>query len=163
MPKPDLLIVEKQEQELIFERFDEDVAFELGSYLRQRATELNKPVSIAVELWDRRLFWATMASLTADNESWIARKMYVVRRFHHSSYHMALRYDHGAKFDFGKWGFAPELAAFHGGAFPITVAGAGCIGAAAVSGLPDREDHNLVVEGICMMTGKNPGDWKLPD
>jgi uncharacterized protein (UPF0303 family) len=34
----------------------------------------------------------------------------------------------------------------HGGCFPILLAGTGCVGTVAVSGLPQREDHALVVE-----------------
>jgi uncharacterized protein (UPF0303 family) len=37
--------------------------------------------------------------------------------------------------------FAP-----HGGAFPITVVGVGVIGSVAVSGLPQLQDHALVVD-----------------
>jgi len=38
--------------------------------------------------------------------------------------------------------------AAHGGAFPILVRGIGCIGTVAVSGLPQLEDHRLVVETL---------------
>ena len=38
--------------------------------------------------------------------------------------------------------------AAHGGAFPILLRGTGCIGTVAVSGLPQLEDHRLVVETL---------------
>ena len=41
----------------------------------------------------------------------------------------------------------------HGGGFPITLAGTGCIGAVTVSGLPQREDHSLVVEALAHVLG----------
>jgi uncharacterized protein (UPF0303 family) len=42
----------------------------------------------------------------------------------------------------------PDTYAAHGGAFPITLAGAGPIGTVAVSGLPQGEDHDLVVAAL---------------
>jgi uncharacterized protein (UPF0303 family) len=41
-----------------------------------------------------------------------------------------------------------EFAA-HGGSFPIAIAGSGVIGSVAVLGLPQRGDHELVVEALC--------------
>ena len=40
-----------------------------------------------------------------------------------------------------------------GGGFPLTVKGAGVIGVIAVSGLPEREDHGIVVATLCAHLG----------
>jgi uncharacterized protein (UPF0303 family) len=47
---------------------------------------------------------------------------------------------------------AAEFAS-HGGAFPLTVKGAGVIGVVTVSGLPQRQDHEFVVEALCAVLG----------
>ena len=52
--------------------------------------------------------------------------------------------------------------AAHGGCFPIHVIGAGIIGAVTVSGLPQREDHNLAVEAICLTLNLDPNPLRLP-
>lgn len=38
--------------------------------------------------------------------------------------------------------------AAHGGGFPLTLEGLGCIGAITVSGLPQVEDHDLIVDAL---------------
>ena len=42
----------------------------------------------------------------------------------------------------------PSDYAAHGGAFPILVRGTGCVGSVAVSGLPQLQDHQLVVNTL---------------
>ena len=42
----------------------------------------------------------------------------------------------------------PSEYAAHGGAFPLLVRGTGCVGTVAVSGLPQLEDHRLIVAAL---------------
>jgi uncharacterized protein (UPF0303 family) len=51
--------------------------------------------------------------------------------------------------------------AAHGGSFPIIVRGTGCIGAVTVSGLPQRDDHNLVVEALALLLVKDVDALRL--
>ena len=51
--------------------------------------------------------------------------------------------------------------AAHGGAFPIVVEGAGIVGSVTVSGLPQRQDHEFVVEALCTLLGKDYATLKL--
>jgi uncharacterized protein (UPF0303 family) len=61
-----------------------------------------------------------------------------------------------------RYNLPEEDYAAHGGCFPIQVAGTGIVGAVTVSGLPQREDHNLVVEALCRITGLDYEALKLP-
>ena len=66
----------------------------------------------------------------------------MVRRFGHSSYYMNVSCE--GEFNARYLIDESEFAA-HGGAFPVTVRGVGVVGTVTVSGLPQEEDHRLVV------------------
>jgi uncharacterized protein (UPF0303 family) len=51
--------------------------------------------------------------------------------------------------------------ATHGGSFPLHVEGAGVVGSVTVSGLPQRADHELVVEALCAMMNKDYAGLRL--
>jgi uncharacterized protein (UPF0303 family) len=52
--------------------------------------------------------------------------------------------------------------ALSGGSFPLRVNGAGVIGAITVSGLHQRDDHELVVAAICSQLGLETKGLSLP-
>jgi uncharacterized protein (UPF0303 family) len=137
-----------QEQRLQFTRFDNDDAWRLGCLLVELARERALGVTIDVRRGEQQLFHCAMPGTSADNDAWIERKIRVVRRFGSSSYLVGQKFrDQGSSFE-EKSRLDPDRFAAHGGAFPVLVAGVGLVGTVAVSGLPQLEDHLLVVEAL---------------
>jgi uncharacterized protein (UPF0303 family) len=91
----------------------------------------------------------------------VQRKVNVVARFHKSSYHVGRLLELSGLSFFDRYGLPPEDYATHGGGFPLNLAGAGIVGGVTVSGLPQRDDHNLVVEALCCVTGHDNEALKL--
>ena len=143
---PSVAELTSQEQELRWDRFDEDDAWRLGVALRTAARDRELPVAVDVTRGDQQLFHAALAGSSPDNDAWLARKARTVRRFHRSSLHVGqLCRDAGRPLE-EVFGVSSLEYAAHGGAFPVTVTGVGVVGSVAVSGLPQLEDHALVVE-----------------
>ncbi|UJQ95503.1 heme-degrading domain-containing protein [Mariluticola halotolerans] len=157
----DIARIIAQEQQLVFEGFDPDIALALGLDIKARAEDMGQAVAIDVRLWDRQLFWFAMRGTTADNAEWVRRKINVVRRFQKSSYRMLLERG-GEGVMQPHWGLDFSKYVFAGGGFPITVEGVGVVGAVTVSGLPGRDDHGLVVEALCVATGADHDALALP-
>ena len=138
--------LEAQEARLVFDRFDESTAWELGVRLRDAALAAGLPVAISIRRNGQRLFHAALPGASADNDGWLARKSAVVDRYGRSSLRVGEQFRVAGKSFDEDSRLDPSLFAAHGGAFPILVRGTGCIGSVAVSGLPQLEDHRLVVE-----------------
>src|SRR5262245_17039543 len=143
-----------QEQRLRFAKFTEETAWEIGTKLRSFAETRKLPIVIDIRLTNRQLFHLALPGCTPDNPEWVRRKSNVVLRYLKSSYRvgreLAAKNDTLAEHR----GVSPIDYAPHGGSFPIHVEGAGIIGAITVSGLPQREDHNLVVEALASFLGQ---------
>ena len=138
--------LEAREARLVFDRFDESTAWELGVRLRDAALAAGLPVAISIRRNGQRLFHAALPGASADNDGWLARKSAVVDRYGRSSLRVGEQFRVAGKSFDEDSRLDPSVFAAHGGAFPILVRGTGCIGSVAVSGLPQLEDHRLVVE-----------------
>ena len=158
----DLERIALQERELVLPRLDAQTAWELGLRLRALAVERKLPVVIDIRRFGQPLFYAAMDGTTPDNVEWVRRKNNVVARFHHSSYTEALREKQKGKTIYEAQGLPLADYATHGGSFPVRIEGAGVIGSITVSGLPMRQDHELVIEALCSLLGRNYEDLKLP-
>jgi uncharacterized protein (UPF0303 family) len=157
----DLATLLRQEQLLRFKAFDEATAWQLGTALKARAEELGKPVAIEIRKAGALLFFHTMPGTTPANADWARRKHNLVDLTHASSYRTGLELKRDGQTLDTNLGLPTRDYACHGGSFPVMVEGCGCIGTITVSGLPQREDHALVVEVIARHLGLDPAAYAL--
>ena len=143
-----------QERRLVFEAFDEQTAWEVGVALRDAGLAANLPIAISIRRNGQELFHAALPGASADNDGWLARKGAVVDRYGQSSLRVGETFRvRGGSFDADSR-LDTGVYAAHGGAFPILLKGTGCVGSIAVSGLPQLEDHKLVVETLAKVLGQ---------
>ena len=150
-----------QESRLQFDAFGAEAAWALALAIRETGLAQNAPIVATVETWTMPLAAFALPGATSDNFDWARRKINVVRRFERASYAVGLQLQQKGR-TLVDLGALPERDyAVHGGAFPIRVRGAGCIGAVAVSGLPQREDHAMVVAALARVLGAPLDDVAL--
>jgi uncharacterized protein (UPF0303 family) len=151
----DLAKITLQEQTLRFEKFDEHTAWEVGSRLRSAAKTRGTALAIDITLGGHTVFASALPGASPNNSNWVRRKRNTVLHFHRSSFGLGLQLEKD-KTDFTAK-FALPLAdyAVHGGGFPVRLVGGNMIGAITVSGLPQREDHKIVVEVLAGFLGKS--------
>ena len=137
-----------QEERLQLDRFDHDDAFRLGMLLVERARAAAMPLTIQITRVHQVLFQVAMPGTVLDNDHWVRRKTATVYRFGHSSFYMGVSCRARGVTLAERYGVDPADYAEHGGAFPVRVRGVGLVGVVAVSGLPQEEDHRLVVETL---------------
>lgn len=139
--------LEAEAAALVLENFAEAEALRLGQILTEMALAEALPVVIDIRTSDRTLFHAALPGSAPLNGSWARRKSNVALAFQTASLLVGMR--HRAKGEtLAKHGLAEADHADHGGAVPIRVRGTGIVAVATVSGLPQVEDHKLVVRGI---------------
>ena len=135
----------QQEEEIQFNSFDNNMAFAIGLALLEAARSKGKGVTIDIARNGQQLFHFAMPGTSRDNDAWVQRKNNVVNRFGHSSYYMGVSLKSKGQTMEEKYLISSNEYAAHGGAFPLIIRGVGVVGTVTVSGLPQEEDHELVV------------------
>jgi uncharacterized protein (UPF0303 family) len=157
----DLQRLALQEQVLQLDRFDEGTAWELGTSIKALCEARQVAVTIEVRRAKETLFFYAMQGVVPNNAEWVRRKRNVVELMHRSSYASGLANQKDGSSLSLKTGVPLNDYAEHGGSFPIRVKGVGCIGVATVSGVPQREDHAIVVEALAALCGVPLADVAL--
>ena len=143
-----------QEASLVYASFTNDDAITLGLAVIEEARARQLAITVDVRRGEQQVFHAALQGTTADNDAWVERKVRVVRHFEESSYRVGCTLRRlGGTID-SIFLLDPARYGAHGGAFPIRVRGAGVVGVVTVSGLPQREDHELVVEVLSRLLKK---------
>ena len=135
----------QQEDEIQFSSFNNDMAFAVGTALLDAARGKDKPITIDIARNGQQLFHFAMQGTSRDNDVWVQRKNNVVNRFGHSSFYMGISLKSKGQTIEEKYLISSSEYAAHGGAFPLIIQGVGVVGTITVSGLPQEEDHELVV------------------
>ncbi len=165
--------VTDQQRRLQLVRLDNDDAWALGCRLVELARERGLPVTVDVRRHGHVLFHASRPGTTPDNDTWVERKSRVVDRFGAPSYLVGLRARRKGVAFAEDTGLDVQQYAAHGGSFPLTVRDVGIVGTVTVSGLPQADDHALVVEvleevcaaqaGTGTATGRDAGGTGDPE
>jgi uncharacterized protein (UPF0303 family) len=146
----DLARIALQEERLRFERFDAGVAWDLGLALKAAADKRGVGVALDISTPSYTLFSHAMEGATPDNAEWVRRKRNVTLRFHRSSYAIGLELTRDKRTLEEQEGLKADDYMAHGGCFPIRLAGPTCIGAITISGLPQRDDHDLLTRTLAV-------------
>jgi len=149
----DLQRLALQEERLQLDRLDEATAWELGSRIKSLCEARQQSLTIEVRRAKETLFFYAMPGTNPQNAEWARRKRNTVELMHRSSYAVGLANQKESTSLPLKTGVPLADYAEHGGSFPLRVKGVGCVGAVTVSGVPQREDHAIVVEALAGLCG----------
>lgn len=159
----DLERMAMQERRLRPARFDAATAWVLGGRLKTLAEARGVAVAIEIRIAGRMAFFYAMPGTTPANADWARRKCNAVELLQRSSYALRCAPLKDGMTAVQRMGLPVRDYALVGGGFPLAVDGVGVIGVAAVSGLPERDDHALVVEALAELCGVPLDEMRLPE
>jgi uncharacterized protein (UPF0303 family) len=140
--------LEAQEAELKLASFSNEEAIALGEAIAETARSRGYSITVDIRRAGQQLFHLALPGTSVDNDQWAIRKARTVERFGHSSFLVGMRLKLAGLSLEEKFFVSSLEYSAHGGAFPVILSGTGVIGSVTVSGLPQEDDHRLVVESI---------------
>ncbi|ADX74808.1 heme-degrading domain-containing protein [Pseudarthrobacter phenanthrenivorans] len=151
--------IEAEVRELQFPGFSPDDSLNLGLLLVELGKERDLPIAIDITKGRQVLFHVALPGATPDNDHWIRAKQRTAARYEVPSLLVGLRGRlGGGRIEDQGW-FDERRYAAHGGSFPVYVTGVGAVATVTVSGLPQVQDHDLVVEALReVLQGVRSGD-----
>jgi uncharacterized protein (UPF0303 family) len=143
---PDLATLEDEAERLILPAFDATTALRLGQWLVAEGQARALPILIDIRTAQMTLFRAVLPGAGPLNDRWARRKSNTAFLFGAASLLVQHRLRSAGR-ELAHHGATADEFADSGGAVPLVTA-QGLQAVATVSGLPQVEDHRLVVAGI---------------
>ena len=145
--------IEDEVRTLQLGSFNQSDALTLGLLLVEMATGRKLPVAIDIRRNEHVFFHVSLPGATPDNEIWVEKKSRTAERYAEPSLLVGLKSRvGGGSIEDNGW-FDQTRYAPHGGAFPVYVKGTGQVATVTVSGLPQKDDHDFVVEALTAFLG----------
>ena len=149
----DIARIAEQERRLRFDSFDQNTAWDLGTRLRALAAARGVGVAIEVRLARDTVFFCSMPGTSPANADWARRKRNTVEMLGQSSYRVGRSLELERSSLEAKMGLPLRDYASHGGSVPVITTSGTCVGVVTVSGLPQRDDHSMVVQALAALCG----------
>ena len=139
-------IAEIQEQKLRFSSFSNREAWELGSFIVNKAYEQNIDLAVSIrKLNGAVVFQHLMENTTKDNQNWMQRKFNTVSLTEYSSLRawamLGMRGETAASRGLSEFDYA-----FCGGGFPVRLTTGEIAAVVIVSNLPHMQDHQTLID-----------------
>ena len=147
--------IKAEAEAIVFAAFGEDTALALGQILVDMARADALAVVINIRTANRCLFHAGLPGSQPLNDLWAARKSATAFMFGEPSFSVGLRHREKGE-DLNKHGLDTARYADHGGAVPIYTT-TGIAAVATVSGLPQADDHALVMRALRALHQRHDG------
>jgi uncharacterized protein (UPF0303 family) len=140
-----LAAVEAQERHFIFDSFDQNDAWRLGTIAVGIVQERGLALAVQIVLNGHIVFKAALNGVEKGTDDWLAGKAALADHFQSSSLNVRYRKDRDPTVLVG---IDEQVMRAHGGSFPIRVKGKGIVGTITASGVTDVEDHEIVAEAV---------------
>ena len=137
--------IHAEEQQLALASFNANDAWKLGKLLVEWGREHKKIIVIRISVNHHVLFQYAFDGTAAENDNWAIRKENIVYYTGHSSYAVNLYLNTKQQTPTERYGLPADKFAASGGSVPICLLNTGVIGAVTVSGMSQKEDHEIVV------------------
>jgi len=142
--------LQTQERDLVLESADLASLNRLGHQMTEAAAERDLPIVIQIRSGGRLVYVSALPGSTASNDEWATRKARVAQHFEQSSLLVRRLHEDDGEDVNTRHSLSPELFKANGGAFPLRVRNVGVVGTVVVSGLPQVDDHEFVVEQLAI-------------
>ena len=129
-------------------QFSNRLALEMGLAIIELAKNRQQIIGVEIARLNQPVFLYIDDSLPVDKHHWIKRKANTAKHFEESSLSVRLELEKKNRTLEQFFGLSEKEYVAKGGAIPLFVDGAGLIGIITVTGLPDTDDHQLIIDAL---------------